>query len=30
MVYKGVREFYKGFKEIRNVVKECIKNKGVL
>jgi hypothetical protein len=29
-VCKGVREFYKGFKEVGNVVKECIKDKGVL
>ena len=26
-VYKRVKEFYKRFKEVKNVVKECIKNK---
>jgi hypothetical protein len=29
-VYRGVREFCEGFKEVGNVVKECIKDKGVL
>jgi hypothetical protein len=29
-VYRGVREFYKGFEEVRNIIKECIKDKGVL
>jgi hypothetical protein len=29
MFYKWVKEFYKGFKEVRNIIKECIKDKGV-
>jgi hypothetical protein len=29
-VRKGVREFCEGFEEVGNVVKECIKDKGVL
>jgi hypothetical protein len=30
MVYRGVREFCEGFEEVRDVVKEYIKDKGVL
>jgi hypothetical protein len=29
-VRRGVRGFYKGFKEVKNIAKECIKDKGVL
>jgi hypothetical protein len=29
-VYRGVKEFCEGFEEVGNIVKECIKDKGVL
>jgi hypothetical protein len=29
-VCRGVREFCEGFKEVKNIIKECIKDKGVL